>query len=148
MADNDNLQDIAASMPKETTSNFDNVDLALARKLKLLRQQAGKTQSDIAQILDISPQQYQKYEKGNSRCAIATVYQLANYYKLPITALLPASPGENIPGFEEEEIGYSAQNNNGPIDEATAMAQLLAILIKLPTKEAKQKLLLMLGDII
>ncbi|MEL6380539.1 MAG: helix-turn-helix transcriptional regulator, partial [Pseudomonadota bacterium] len=55
-------------MPPPPKEAVENIDLALGQTLRLLRVQGGRTQSEVAEYLDISPQQYQKYEKGSSRC--------------------------------------------------------------------------------
>ena len=126
----------------------DTIDEVLARKLKSLRLNAGKTQSEIARVLDISPQQYQKYEKGNSKCAIATVYRLAEYYQIPISDLLPAT---NIPseGFAESgPAPYQTMNDTGPVDEATAMSLILNVLMRIPEHNARMKLVAMLNELV
>jgi len=138
----------ASVAPLSADEANNTIDLELGKKLKLLRVQAGLTQSNIAEFLEISPQQYQKYEKGASRCSISTIYRLAEYYDLHVNALLP-SVGRNAQGFAEDQSGFSPSADKIEItDEADAMAQLLAIFIRIKSKPSRLKVLQLLTDTI
>ncbi len=139
-------------MPTHNTPNtethYDTIDLDLGKKLKALRRQADKTQAEIAHYLDISPQQYQKYEKGSSKCNIANVYKLATYYDRHVSELLPGgTPTVKETGFEETPQTF-AENDEIRIlnDEADAMAQLLAIFVRIPSKPMRRKILNLLNE--
>jgi len=131
---------------KTNSSDFDNVDIELGKRLKAFRVQADKTQADIATWLEISPQQYQKYEKGASRCNITNIYRLAEFYKRPITDLLPGAEKSTISGFQEEEKQFSTEPGEGLTDEAVAMAELLSVFVRIPSKQMRRKILNLLNE--
>lgn len=144
-------------MVNDPTSTFDpelspeevkKIDIELGKKLRVLRVQAGLTQSDIADFLEISPQQYQKYEKGASRCSISSVYRLADYFQVSVSALLPQM-GQNSPGFSEAPAAFPDDHSAKEItDEAEALAQLLSIFVRIHSKPLRQKILRLLNDTI
>ena len=49
----------------------------------------GLTQAQVARIIGISPQQYQKYEDAQSKCSLSSLEILAAHYGVPLTAFLP-----------------------------------------------------------
>ena len=51
-----------------------------------LRKQRGLTQSDIANVLDVTLQAYNRYELGQRKITFEALNQLATFYKLPIQA--------------------------------------------------------------
>jgi transcriptional regulator with XRE-family HTH domain len=63
----------------------------LGRAIRLARIAAGKTQVDIAEHLDLSFQQVQKYEKGTNRIPIQELVSLAAYLEVPISSLINSS---------------------------------------------------------
>ena len=54
------------------------------KRLKELREDSDKKQSEIAEILQITRQQYQLYESGKRDCLFEYIIQLAQYYEVPI----------------------------------------------------------------
>jgi transcriptional regulator with XRE-family HTH domain len=60
----------------------------LGRSIRLARVVAGKTQSQAAEHLDVSFQQFQKYENGTNRIAIDKLVALSALLEIPIVQLL------------------------------------------------------------
>ena len=56
----------------------------LGGAIRLARVAAGKTQTDLAEHLDISPQQFQKYEAGTNRIPVQELARVADYLDVPI----------------------------------------------------------------
>lgn len=128
------------------TETIENIDVELGKKLRSLRVQLGKTQSDIAQFLEISPQQYQKYEKGMTKCSITTIYKLAGYYQQSVSSLLPGENG-SAGGFKEDPHEFSPDINGEYNDEAAAISELMAIFIRIPSKATRRKLIDLLNEV-
>jgi transcriptional regulator with XRE-family HTH domain len=56
----------------------------------------GLTQAQIAKVIGISPQQYQKYEDARSKCSLNSIKILAGYYGVPLTTFLPEEASTSI----------------------------------------------------
>ncbi len=67
-------------------------------KLKHLRKERGLTQIDLAERIDVSFQQIQKYEKGETNITVARLYGLAEALEIPVIAF-----------FTEREAGELAE---------------------------------------
>lgn len=60
----------------------------IARNLKQLREVAGLTQQDVAQMLEITHQQVQKYESGLNRLSLQMVPALCDALGVTMESLL------------------------------------------------------------
>src|SRR5437870_490701 len=67
----------------------------LGRSLKVARSAAGKSQSDVAEHLELSFQQVQKYENGKDRIPVDRLVSLAAYFEVPLSQFLAASEGDS-----------------------------------------------------
>ena len=56
----------------------------LGKRLRLRRTSLGLTQTQVAQAINVTFQQIQKYEKGTNGVSSARLLQLANFLKVPI----------------------------------------------------------------
>lgn len=57
-------------------------------RLRLLRESKGKYQKDIAEILNMKQQQYQRYENGITEMSISLLNILADYYDTSIDYII------------------------------------------------------------
>jgi hypothetical protein len=57
-------------------------------RLRLLRESNGKYQKDIAEILNMKQQQYQRYENGITEMSISLLNILADYYDTSIDYII------------------------------------------------------------
>tara|TARA_B100000767_G_C19367970_1_gene370680 strand:+ start:37 stop:408 length:372 start_codon:yes stop_codon:yes gene_type:complete len=62
----------------------DNFNKHLGNKLKLRRLALGLTQTKVANAINVTFQQIQKYEKGTNGVSSIRLLQLANYLKVPV----------------------------------------------------------------
>lgn len=60
------------------------IDLGIGSLLRIRRITLGLTQENLANAVDVSIQQIQKYEKGTNRIAGSKLYKLAHFLKVPI----------------------------------------------------------------
>ena len=56
----------------------------LGKKLRMRRLSLGLTQTKVAQAINVTFQQIQKYEKGTNGVSSIRLLQLSNYLKVPI----------------------------------------------------------------
>ena len=105
-----NLQIINSSSleGERMESNFNR---HLGSKLRMRRLSLGLTQTKVAQAINVTFQQIQKYEKGTNGISSLRIMQLANFLKVPIVFFFedfPLYKGSNQntgnPETSEEKI--------------------------------------------
>lgn len=60
------------------------IDVRIGERLKELREIKNLSQTEWADILDVSFQQFQKYEKGSNRISFASILMLSHALKIPL----------------------------------------------------------------
>ena len=84
-----------------------NFNRHLGSKLRMRRLALGFTQTKVAQAINVTFQQIQKYEKGTNGVSSMRLYQLSNYLKVPIVYFFEDF-GENLSDFDQDEnLNYS-----------------------------------------
>ena len=63
----------------------ENFNLHLGKKLRMRRLSLGLTQTKVAEAINVTFQQIQKYEKGTNGVSSNRLMQLSGYLKVPIT---------------------------------------------------------------
>ena len=61
-----------------------NFNQHLGAKLRIRRLSLGLTQTKVAQAINVTFQQIQKYEKGTNGISSLRIMQLANFLKVPV----------------------------------------------------------------
>ena len=90
----------------------DNFNKHLGNKLKLRRLALGLTQTKVAQAINVTFQQIQKYEKGTNGISSLRIMQLANFLKVPVVYFFedyPAytSSSAEIDNIDPVDLNYS-----------------------------------------
>ncbi|MEP0952405.1 MAG: helix-turn-helix transcriptional regulator [Paracoccaceae bacterium] len=75
----------------------------VGRQLRAQRIGRGMTQAQVARLIDISPQQYQKYEESQSKCSLTSLTILAEHYGVPLSSFFPEEP-EQKPTINEADL--------------------------------------------
>ncbi len=63
----------------------ENFNIHLGKKLRMRRLSLGLTQTKVANAINVTFQQIQKYEKGTNGVSSSRLIQLSNFLKIPIT---------------------------------------------------------------
>ena len=63
----------------------ENFNIHLGKKLRMRRLSIGLTQTKVAQAINVTFQQIQKYEKGTNGVSSNRLMQLSQFLKVPIT---------------------------------------------------------------
>tara|TARA_B100000029_G_scaffold318207_1_gene310607 strand:- start:250 stop:618 length:369 start_codon:yes stop_codon:yes gene_type:complete len=87
-----------------------NFNRHLGSKLRLRRLALGLTQTKVAQAINVTFQQIQKYEKGTNGISSMRIMQLANFLKVPVVYFyedFASYEGDNIKADEIENLNYS-----------------------------------------
>ena len=62
----------------------ENFNRHLGSKLRMRRLSLGLTQTNVAQAINVTFQQIQKYEKGTNGISSLRIMQLSNFLKVPV----------------------------------------------------------------
>lgn len=81
----------------------ENIKLVIARNLRSMRISKGYSQMEIGDVLGITFQQVQKYEKALNRISAEDLYRLACFYNEPISYFFG-----NVNNNEVHEFGSEA----------------------------------------
>ena len=88
----------------------ENFNVHLGRKLRMRRLALGLTQTKVAQAINVTFQQIQKYEKGTNGVSSNRLMQLSQFLNVPIIYFFEdfkdfknLNPGDSI----EEDLNYS-----------------------------------------
>ena len=94
--------------------------------LRKTREEKGYTQTDVANILNIKRQQYQRYESGNNEIPIKFVKQLAIIYKVSTDYLLECTSDlEDSEATDADSDEYSFRNLTERLADAYEEAEKL-----------------------
>lgn len=77
--------------------------MALYQRLKDLREDADKTQNEVAEYLGTTAQYYGKYEKGERELPFSRAIQLANYYHVSLDYLAGRSMNKQGQPITDDE---------------------------------------------
>ena len=87
-----------------------NFNRHLGSKLRMRRLALGLTQTKVAQAINVTFQQIQKYEKGTNGISSLRIMQLATFLKVPVVYFFEDYPGytnKETGAVGEEDINYS-----------------------------------------
>lgn len=121
---------------KKTSSDQDR---RVGQRVKLLRMMAKMSQKKLGELLDVSFQQVQKYEKGTNRISAVDLHQIANALNVPVSHLLATEEVQPQAGFGEPDAA-PFQFDFDTTADGVRMAQAFA---SIPDGAAKRRLLLL-----
>ena len=88
-----------------------NFNKHLGSKLRMRRLSLGLTQTKVAQAINVTFQQIQKYEKGTNGVSSIRLLQLSNYLKVPINYFFE-DYSEYLINIEKSKEGHMNVNYN------------------------------------
>ena len=88
-----------------------NFNQHLGSKLRMRRLSLGLTQTKVAQAINVTFQQIQKYEKGTNGVSSIRLLQLSNYLKVPISYFFEDFP-EYLINADKIKEGHLSVNYN------------------------------------
>ena len=113
-----------------------NFNSHLGSKLRMRRLALGLTQTKVAQAINVTFQQIQKYEKGTNGISSLRIMQLANFLKVPVIYFFEDYP-------EHSEIAKYDKDNTG---EEDLNYSFLAKLFSSLSEQQKEKILQVLKN--
>ncbi len=85
----------------------DNFNIHLGKKLRMRRLSLGLTQTKVAQAINVTFQQIQKYEKGTNGVSSNRLMQLSQFLKVPIIYFF-----EDFKDFKDINLNESTNNDD------------------------------------
>ena len=82
----------------------ENFNKHLGSKLRMRRLALGLTQTKVAQAINVTFQQIQKYEKGTNGISSLRVMQLSNFLKVPVVYFFEDYPSYNSQSLDSDKI--------------------------------------------
>jgi transcriptional regulator with XRE-family HTH domain len=101
----------------------------LGLNIRTARSACGKSQSDVAEHIDVTFQQVQKYENGTNRIPVDRLVRLADYLEVPVSEFI--APSEDDSEFRSLVSQFTAKEFHalmeawGSIKDRAARAALL-----------------------
>lgn len=110
------------------------IDKKVGLRVRTRRLEIGMSQERLAEILGVTFQQVQKYEKGVNRIAVSRLFDIANALEMPAGRFFEGLSSKA--GVAEERQGY--------VDDALATpegAQLMALFGSIKSQKLRRKVL-------
>ena len=88
----------------------ENFNTHLGKKLRMRRLSLGLTQTKVAQAINVTFQQIQKYEKGTNGVSSSRLMQLSTFLKVPIIYFYEDYKDYKDISHDKNEIDYEDLN--------------------------------------
>jgi transcriptional regulator with XRE-family HTH domain len=102
-------------------------DADIAKRLRTLRLQRGWSQADLGNVLGVSFQQVQKYERGTNRIAAGRLARIAETLEVPVVFFYgddKARRSEPSSGFSSIAIEFDFLQTDGAMRLARAYSRI------------------------
>ena len=114
------------------------IDVEVGKRIRVYRQQAGLSQTQLGDVLKLTFQQVQKYEKGVNRVAPSRLEVIAHECGVLVSAFMPSLDGQ--------------KGNNGPLPFAelqiNGAQDLLAAFGKIKNSKVRAALVALVAEMI
>ncbi|MEW5816437.1 MAG: helix-turn-helix transcriptional regulator [Spirochaetota bacterium] len=116
-------------------------------KIREFRKQRNVTQAELAERINVSFQQVQKYEKGKTRISLQRLITIANALQIPVSAFFEDYQGYPV---SEDRREYTAGKDDGKdhfVSLTSEEAGLIKLFRKISNKKVRQGLITFLKGI-
>ena len=117
-------------MPKGTNV----IDRLVGARVRLRRQALGMSQTELAQAIDLTFQQVQKYEQGKNRIGAGRLASIADVLRVPVSFFFEDLPAPEAPAAVEADAVAAALGERGAV-------QLVRAYAAIPDRRVRQRLL-------
>jgi transcriptional regulator with XRE-family HTH domain len=121
------------------------IDVHIGKKLKMIRIMSGMTQNQIGELVGVTFQQIQKYEKGLNRISAGKLYELSQIFGKPIGAFF----NDYIPDREYYNFEYKQEQDHFVSDEVKnkEIVSLIKAFNKLSKSDTRKNIITLLRSI-
>lgn len=114
-------------------------DKHVGRKIKLKRSSLGITQGELGDMLGVTFQQIQKYEKGDNRIGAGKLYEISTILNVPVSYFFDGLENNKLNLKDNEEgSSYDTTLSNVPEKEVST---LLKFFIKIKDKKIRDSVI-------
>ena len=88
------------------------IDVHVGEQVKLARELRGCSQGAVGNMLNVSFQQVQKYEKGANRISASSLFRICQFLDIPVHAVfegLEGTTGDPLPSFDPKTLACAAE---------------------------------------
>jgi transcriptional regulator with XRE-family HTH domain len=82
------------------------IDKHVGSRVRMRRMMLGMSQSTLADGLDLTFQQVQKYEKGTNRISASRLQQISNILQVPVSFFFEGTPGQSKAKDDAPSLAY------------------------------------------
>jgi transcriptional regulator with XRE-family HTH domain len=82
------------------------IDKHVGNRVRMRRMMLGMSQSTLANGLDLTFQQVQKYEKGTNRISASRLQHISQILQLPVTFFFEGTPGQSKEKDDAPSLAY------------------------------------------
>ena len=102
-----------SKVDKKTKSAPDPVDIHVGNRLRARRILLGISQEKLADSVDLTFQQVQKYERGTNRISASRLYQFAKILDVPVAYFFEKFAGNSNDEFaqSQDNLAYGMSDN-------------------------------------
>lgn len=112
-------------------------DIMVSKKVREFRVVRALSQEKLGEFIGVSIQQIQKYESGKNRISAGKLYEMAQIFKIPVTAFFECSGNYEIKKVNNRIIKMFKNFDKLEPEEQESFQNLINAIIA--TREAKQK---------
>lgn len=112
-----------------TRRGGDPRDAEIGQRVRALRLQRGLSQTELGQLISVTFQQVQKYEKGANRISAGRLQRIAEVLGVPVAYFFAAAGDKEAPDGAADEGGFL--QSEGALRLARAFARIKEPAIRL-----------------
>lgn len=134
-------------MSSPGTANIHPVDLYVGQRLKQKRLEKGMSQYDLANSVNITFQQVQKYERGINRVSSSKLYDFAKFLEVDIRYFFEGLNDYKMYNQEQSYALDKAADNFGAVVKTKETKSLVNAFKAIPNPEVRKNILLLIKSL-
>ena len=124
------------------------IDVHVGKRLRLRRTLLGMSQERLGELLGLTFQQIQKYERGVNRIGSSRLYELGQILDVPVSfffddmvgSRLPGSVNRALPGLAEETGGFHRNLDGTLLLERRETLELVRAYYRITDSQVRKRL--------
>lgn len=116
---------------RKTKGAPDNIDIHVGQRLRIRRSLLGLSQEKLAESIDLTFQQIQKYERGMNRISAGRLYRFGIILDVPVAYFYEGLPQASMPSnddtmpLDKETLTIARLYNGIPVDQRKPVRALM-----------------------